>query len=292
MIDKLVAFVSNRFHAPVAFVEKLMKDNVGMLASVVSWALLTSLVPIASGIVAICGLFLQSPQAQQSVVDHLSRALQGAVSPSDLQNLVNLATQHTGLLGLIAFLGILWAGSSVGGAISTVFQPIFEAHGRSFVQQKLIDIGMIFVFALLLMIVLAGTTASTMLERIFSGFPVTGFSSFVIGTAISIGAAFLLFGSIYGVFPNISTESKVRTTWRGALLAAVLFQILSYIWPLYAKFAHFSKYGAVLAPIVVLGAWIYFFSLILILGAEVVAFGALEKGRAPEEETVSYSNVQ
>jgi len=71
--------------------------------------------------------------------------------------------------------------------------------------------------------------------------------------------------------------------WKGALVAALLFQILSYVWPLYVVLFHPQRYGALFAPIIVLGVWIYFFSLILVLGAEVVAFGSLaEASRAGE----------
>jgi uncharacterized BrkB/YihY/UPF0761 family membrane protein len=89
---------------------------------------------------------------------------------------------------------------------------------------------------------------------------------------------------IYAVFPNIQPRFKIGHVWRGALIAALLFQGLSSIWPLYAHFFRPSRYGAVLAPIVVLGVWIYFFSLILVLGAEVIAFSALEEARRAGSE--------
>jgi membrane protein len=291
MIDRLKAF-PDRHPTPVSFIQKLMKDNIGMLASVISWSLFTSIVPIVLGLVAISGLFMRTAAARRTVIDHLSQALQGVLTPDDLKNLVDAVTQNTGLLGIVGFLGVLWGGSNVGGAISTVFQPIFQTPARSFVREKLIDIGMIFVFTFLMLIIVASTTAGAVLNRLVSGFPLTGYSSFVIGTIISLMAAFLLFSVIYAVFPTVTVQSKVRTVWRGALLAAVLFQLLSYVWPLYAHFAHFSRYGAVLAPIVILAAWIYFFSLILLLGAEVVAFGAQRSGRMAEEEPVSYAKVQ
>jgi membrane protein len=274
VIDRLKAF-AGRYPTALSFIQKLMKDNIGMLASVISWSLLTSIVPIVLGLVAISGLFMGDPGARRTVIDHLSQALQGVLTPNDLTNLVDVAIHHTGLLGIVGFLGVLWGGANVGGAISTVFQPIFQTTGRSFVREKLIDIGMIFVFTLLMLIILASTIASAVLDRMVSGFPLTGYSSLIIGTIISLMAAFLLFVVIYAVFPTVTVRSKVRSVWRGALLAAVLFQLLTYVWPLYAHFVHFSRYGAVLAPIVVLAAWIYFFSLILLLGAEVVAFGAL-----------------
>ena len=266
------------------YIKKLSKDNVGVLASIVSWSIVTSLVPIMVGLIAISGLFLRkNPSAQQSVISHLSQALQGVLTSKDLQNLVSTSTQHTGLLGIIGFVGVLWGGSSVGGAISTVFQAIFEVKGRSFIVEKLIDIGMIFIFTALMVIIVLGTTAGAIVQRLFSGFPLSGVTTLVIGTVVSLAAAFLLFASIYAVFPNVETRFKFGNIWKGALTAAVLFEILSFIWPLYAHFAHFGSHGALLGAIAVLMAWIYFFSMTMMVGAEVVAFGAIGEAESKDE---------
>lgn len=265
-------------------IKKLGKDNIGVLASIVSWNVLTSLVPILVGLIAISGVFLRNnPSAQQSVISHLSQALQGVLSQSDLKNLVSAMTQHTGLLGIIGFAGVLWGGASVGGAISTVFQAVFEVKGRNFIIEKLIDIGMIFVFTVLMIIIILGTTAGAMVKRLFTSFALPGIATFVIGTAISLVAAFLLFASIYAVFPHVETRFKFGRAWKGALTAAVLFEILTYIFPLYAHFAHFSSHGALLGAIALLMAWIYFFSITMLVGAEVVAMGGISEAKSKGE---------
>jgi YihY family inner membrane protein len=264
---------------------KVSKDNIGVLASIVAWNVLTSLVPILVGLIAISGVVLRgNPSAQRSVVSHLSQALQGVISSTELQHLVSATTQHTGLLGIIGFAGVLWGGSSVGGAISTVFQTVFEVKGRSFVVEKLIDVGMIFVFTALMIVIILGTSAGAVVNRLFTGFALSGVTTFALGTAISIAAAFLLFASIYAVFPHVEPRFKLANVWKGAFTASVLFEILTYIWPLYAHFAHFESHGALLGAIAVLMAWIYFFSITLIIGAEVVAFGAINEANAQHQE--------
>jgi len=179
---------------------------------------------------------------------------------------------------------VLWGGSSVGGAISTAFQAIFEVKGRSFIVEKLIDVGMIFVFTALMIVIVLGTTAGAIAQRLVSGFPLSGVTTFIIGTGISLVAAFLLFASIYAVFPHVEPRFKLANIWKGALVAAVLFTILSYIWPLYAHFAHFSSHGALLGAIALLMAWVYFFSMTMLIGAEVVAIGAIGEAKAEHED--------
>lgn len=266
------------------YLNKVMKDNVGLLASIIAWNTLTSLIPIMIGLIAISGFILQgNPTLQHSVVSHLSAALQGVFTSSDLNNMVHTATRHSGLLGIIGILGILWGGSSVGGAISTAFQPIFETGGRNFIKEKLLDIGMIFVITILLVIIVAASTYAAIVNRLASGFPLSGAASQVIGSLISLAAGFILFSAIYSAFPNTERRLEIRHVWVGGLVAAVLFDALNLIWPLYAHFAHFSRYGAVLVPVLVLTAWLYFFSLILVIGGECVAIGAL---RAANREKV------
>jgi membrane protein len=267
-----------------AIFQKVMKDNLGTLAAIVSWSVLTSLVPITVGLIAISGFILKNnPSAQQSVITHLSQALQGVLTPKDLTNLVQATIQHSGLLGLIGLLGVLWGGSSVGGAISTVFQAIFEVKGRSFIVEKLIDVGMIFVFTILMVVIIAGTTAGALIKKLFTGFALPGVATFALGTAISLIAAFLLYAAIYAVFPNVETRFKLANVWKGALVGAVLFEILSYIWPLYARFAHFQKDGAILGTLVLLMAWVYFFAITMLLGAEVVAISTLNEANRQDE---------
>jgi membrane protein len=252
--------------------QKVMDDNIGMLAAMISWSILTSIVPIVVGLLALSGLFLHDPGVQANVVKHLSAALQGVFTPKELQNIVSVTTRNTGLLGIIGLLGVIWGGSNVGGAFSTAFQMIFETRGRPFIVEKLIDIGMIVVFTALMIVIVFTTSATALLNRLVGDLPVPQFSQLVLDVAIALLAAYLLFATIYAVFPNIDSRSKVGNIWPGALLAAVLFEALTFIWPIYVTVAHFDRYGALLFALLVLTAWIYFFAIILVIGAEVMAF--------------------
>jgi membrane protein len=275
-----MGFISGFFHKHPSlnlFIHKVMQDNITFLASAVAWTLLTSVVPIVVGLVAISSLFLRDPASQRAIVDHLSNALQGTLQPQDIKQLVTTSIQHSGILALIGIVGILWGGSNVGGAFSTVFQPIFEVNGRDFLKEKLLDVGMIFVFVALMIVIVVSTTAGALLTHLFPSTPIPGGTAFLIGTAVSLAAAFLLFAILYLVFPNSQPRFRLEHVWQGALIAAILFQILSFMWPLYTQISHFSRYGAVIAPMIVLAAWIYFFALILMVGAEIVAFKAIQE---------------
>ncbi len=257
------------------FIQKVMHDNITFLASAVAWTLLTSIVPIVVGLVAISSLFLHDQASQQIVVNHLSYALQGTLQPDEIHQLVTATIRHRGLFVLIGFIGVLYGGSNVGGSFSTVFQPIFEVNGRDLLKEKILDVSMIFVFVVLMLVIIVATSAGALISHLFPVAPIPGGTAFLIGAPISLAAGFLLFAVLYLVFPNPQPRFKFKHVWPGSLVAAILFQILSFIWPIYAGVNHFSRYGALLAPLIVLAAWIYFFSLILMVGAEIIAFAAI-----------------
>lgn len=266
-----------------AFLTKVHKDNITMLASVVSWGILCSVIPILVAIIAIASWLLQSAVRRRELTKRLSQILQHSLTQGELRMLIHVAVQHSGLLSILGIAGITWGASNIGGAMSTVFQPIFQVRGRPILREKIIDIVMILVFTVLMLVILITTTLGALLDRALARAPLPAATSFTIGTIISLLAAVLLFTTLYSVFPNVEPRFKKGNVWKGALVAAVLFQAFSYVWPLYAILFHPHRYGALFAPIVVLGVWIYFFSLILVMGAEVVAFGCLRDAQRAGE---------
>src|SRR5947209_6429102 len=148
-----------------AFVTKLGADNVGMLAGFVSWSVLTAIIPTVVGIAALTSLFLQDPATEQQVIEHLSKALQGVLSPQDIENLVTTVTSMRGLFAIIGFFGLLWGSSNVGGSIATAFQAIFETAGRPFLKEKLLDLGMLLIMTATMLLILAGSFATAFLNK-------------------------------------------------------------------------------------------------------------------------------
>jgi uncharacterized BrkB/YihY/UPF0761 family membrane protein len=138
---------------------------------------------------------------------------------------------------------------------------------------------MLFVFTALISIVLFGTTAAAYLDRFTAALPFPAQAQVVIVTGISLASAFLLFSALYSVFPNIGAGYKLRNVWMGAAPAAILFQLVSTIWPIYVRVSHASRYSAVIFSLIVLTAWLYAYSIILLFGAEVIAVASMRKRR-------------
>jgi len=194
-----------------------------------------------------------------------------------LENLVTLTFRHSILSGIAALAAALWAATRIGFGISTAFQAMFEVRGRPFWREKLIEVGMFLIFLVLMFVIVWMTTSRSALEHSLPE-PLR----FVLTTGTTLLAAFVLFAAIYMVYPHTHEHLKLNNVWRGALLSAVLFQVFTYLWPLYID--HFRRYGGLFFPLLVLTLWIFFFSLLLVLGGEIVALSAIREAEKRGEE--------
>lgn len=271
-----------------AYVQKVRRDNLRFLVSALAWNLLVAVPEIAIGMIAVINLIFRSPSQQRVVARQISRAVQGVLKPDYLERLVHFTMQHPGITLIVGIVAVGWAADSLGCALSDCFGTMFEVRPRGSLMDLLVHLGMFVVFVILLLLIAAGTSAVYHV-----GFP--GPIEMVARTGFTLVASFVLFAVTYIVYPNTEKRFTLANVWRGALPAAVLFQLLTFIWPLSA--AYLSTYGGILVPLLVLAAWVYSFSLILLIGAEILAISAITDaehhgreigprpdGRAPEHD--------
>lgn len=250
--------------------DKVRKDNLRFLTAAVAWNILVSVVPIAIGILALTGLVFHDSSQQQEIVRFTSRAFQGVMKPPYLEKLVTITLGHSAVVAATAVLAVIWSAEQVGFAITCAFEAMFEVAPRKFVWEKLLHVLMFLVFVVLMLMIVGTTVARSVIDRDLShATAIGGLLQFPLTTLVSLLMAFVLFAVIYFAYPNVDLNLRVRHVWIGAAAASVLFQILTFIWPLYAE--SLSKYGGILFPLMVLVLWIYFFSMILLMGGEVVA---------------------
>ena len=265
-----------------AYLEKIQKDNLRFLVAAVAWNILLAAIPMTIGIIALSKVLLPGHSQKRELVKQLSRAFQGVLGPQYLDRVVNLSVQHSGWLLVFTLLAALWGAWNIGLALSDSFDAMFEVNQRPFLQEKLIDLSMFFVLLALVYAIVSITSASGAISHAIRSAGLPHVLTFAVVTGLSLGCAFALFTVLYMVYPNTRMSFRLRNVWHGSLLAAVLFQLLTYVWPLYE--AHFSRYGGLLFPFLVLLLWVYFFSLITVIGAEVVALTVVHQARQTGQE--------
>ncbi len=259
----------------VVLFNKFNNDTTMNLVAMVAFNVLTSIVPLILALITVIALL---PVVSNNVPELAAQI--NSILPADLRKDANMAHLLTSLhsastlLTLVSIVGLLWGGMNLFSSIESAFAFIFRVKTRDLVPQKLMSLAMILLFVVLLplsfvasIVVGAGTTA---LGRILPG-ALSGPSTAALGLATALGSLFVLFVAIYSVVPN--RPVAWRSTWRGALFSAGAMGIVNTAFPLYtAHFVGTREYStAAIATAIITITWFWFFSLVLLLGAQINA---------------------
>jgi membrane protein len=258
------------------FARKFSNDWSMNMVSLLTYNLLTTIFPILLAILtaALYVLGSLSPHAFHEVVAKMSSALpSGMTAAINMNNLQKNLVHVTGPLALISLAGLVWGGANLFSGMENVFSIFFRTQGRAFLPQKLMAVGMVVILAVLLPLSLAASSLVTAGSSTFRSVlpqPLSLVLS-IVGPLTSLFVLWVLFLIIYMVVPN--TKVSFRNAWRGAVAAALLFALFDLLFPLYFQlFLHSnSRYGAVAASLLVLVAWLWFFALITVIGAQINA---------------------
>jgi membrane protein len=119
--------------------------------------------------------------------------------------------------------------------------------------------------------------ATTALGRILPS-SLSGPSTAALGLGTALVALFVLFIAIYTIVPN--RPIAWRHAWRGAIFGALAMAIVNTAFPVYtAHFVGTREYStAAIATAIITITWFWFFSLVLLLGAQI---NALSMGIRP-----------
>jgi membrane protein len=258
------------------FAQKFSNDWSMNMVSLLTCNLLTTIFPLVLAMLT-AALYVfgsLSPQAFHAVVAKMSSALPSSVSVAiNLGDLQKNVVRIRGPLALISLAGLVWGGANLFSSLEDVFSIFFRTQGRAFLPQKLMAMGMVVILAILLPLSLAASslvTAGSSAFRAVLPQPATIVLS-IVGPLTSLFVLWVLFLVIYMVVPT--TKVPFRIAWRGAAAAALLFALFDLLFPLYFKvFLNGNgRYGAVAASLVVLIAWLWFFALITVIGAQINA---------------------
>lgn len=257
------------------FYEKYSADRADEGAVLIAWQALFSLFPLIAGLLALLGLVLRDEERRGAITDAVAGAF--PEQAGDLLSFIEETRDISGLLGVVSILGFLWSGSNLFGQMATVFNRFYDAPDRGFVGQRLMAFMMMVVYLILIVISVSASGAAHFIVDIadqFLGFPLEGIASvlgLVVGWALSLGSAFVMFLALYRVVPNVPLT--FRSVWRGSLVAAFLFLVLNQVFPLYLQFfgGGFAAYKT-LGLFLLLMTWFFFLTRMLVLGPELNAF--------------------
>jgi membrane protein len=229
-------------------------SQAGNYASGLAFNAFLSMFPLILGLLAIVGFATQTASTRTTVLS----AILGFFPQSAHDELVKTFTgvqQHSGLFGIIGVVGLLWSGSSLFTSMEFSLGIIIGARQRSFPRQRGMALAMTILFVVSLV-------ASIGVNALIALPGVVWFFEPLIG--LLVWFTFML--AVYRLVPNRTYQ--VAELWPGAVIAGIAMEILTLLWPLYAKLSHnFSTYGSALALFFVLASWLYFLAVFILLGA-------------------------
>ena len=243
-------------------------------AAALAYYALFSIAPLLLIVISIVGLVFGPDTARASVMDQM-RGLVGESGARGIEQMLAGGRDPTAnaAAGLVGVVVLLFGASGVFGQLKDALNTIWEAPAppggmiASYVRGRFLSFAMVLAVGFLLLVSLlvsaglqaVGTYMTGLLpgsEGIWEG----------VNFLVSWGTITLLFAMIFKYIPD--KEIRWRDVWIGALISALLFSLGKTLIGLYlGRSAVASAYGAA-GSLVVLLVWVYYSSLLVLLGAE------------------------
>ena len=257
--------------------EKFLADNGFFYTSALAFNLLLYFVPLSLLIVSLLGYtVLDSERA----MDEVQSVLQAFLPQSQQALAENLAAvvADRGLLGFVGIVSFVVFSSFLFGSIRIVLNQVFCAQqSRTFIRGVGIDVLMTLLVTVLMLVVVANTSFLTIAWTLTERYPSLAVffepALTVLDRALGFVATITLFYVLYRVPPAVTLPWRAVAI--GALAATLLFQSARWGFAWYVSMAQESLvlYGA-LGGLMFFFMWLYYASLVFILGAEVAWFCA------------------
>jgi membrane protein len=265
------------------FYQKLNQDDIFFLASALSFNFLICIIPLLLVILSILGFFLHSYQDTLYYIQGYIERMLPYASPKMTKSILNLVKDRK-LVGLIGFLGLLWAATRLFGSIRTVLDKTLEVswpHG--YLREKLYDLFMVFVSGLLFLISIIASTIWDLIRSFPEKIGIVLPEWFKIpfwGRLVGLGGGYffsvLLFLVLYLFLPSRRPRKGVALI--SSLLIAGLWEAVKYLFRVYVNLINnFTTVYGSLGLLVVFIFWIYYSCLIFVIGGEIIWF--LERRR-------------
>jgi len=250
--------------------KKFDKDHGFFLSSGVTFNLLICLIPLILLLFALLGTYLYG---SREVLNHIRGYMESAFPSLDpkLMNSLLRIIRHRKIVGVLGIGGLVWASTWVFSSLRIALNVVFQAReGRGVLRGKGIDLLMVLLAGIFLLLSMLLTSVMTFVQGYrFSPFlnmiPIIRFIlKYVIPFLFTFWMCFL----IYKVVPD--RKIRFRTAFQAALFTSLLWEVAKQLFGWYVlHLGRFSIIYGSLSALAVFFLWIYYSSVILILGGEV-----------------------
>jgi membrane protein len=297
MIDRLVAFGTRTVAAVDGWLQRyrltrvartaviglLDHDGLNYAASMAYFSILSFVNVLLLGAVLLAALIGEG-QARTVILTWFANNT--PISPALIEEMIDAAIQSRGSITIVGLIFLLWGALGFFGAVSRGINRAFSDGKPLFIlREKLLGILLIlFSGGLILASVAIGFVTSYLQNQtreIVDRFQGGDVLVALIGSIVPFLLVFVAYLVLYRVVP--SQKVTFGEVWPGAFVAAVLWTVLRVGYTFYVtEFANFEDLFGPLAAIITLIVFIYFASVVLLIGAEVARANLIEAGQHRE----------
>ncbi len=250
--------------------KKFDSDNGFFLSSGITFNILICLIPLSLLLLAIVGTYLYS---DREVLNHIRRYFENAAPSLDariMRNILRIIRDRK-IVGILGIGGLIWTSTWVFSSLRTALNMIFQVErDRSIFRGKAIDLFMILLSGIFLLMSMIFTSGITFIQSNPLGhFLAMGQTlQFILKYIIPFLFTFWMCFLIYKIIPN--RKIYFKTALQAALFTSLLWEVSKQLFGWYVQ--HLGKFSMVygsLSTLAIFFLWVYYSSVILLLGGEV-----------------------
>jgi membrane protein len=257
---------------PARVAAKFVDDKGPDWAVQIAWNSLLAMFPILLFAAGVIGLVLGFAGING---DDVRRSLVAVIPNGDVGSQLASAVQQfkkaSGLLAVVGFAGLLVGGTALFGNMDRAFAHVYRVRPRGFLAQRLMSVGMVFIFTALVGLDIGSALVLPLLKDLVGYVPLAmtrGALGLVMQVLVGTLVSFVFFATSYYVVPNR------KSTWRevlpGAATAGILLELVTLVFPIYVSLnSGLQRYGQTFGLMFVLMTFFFFMGLITMLGVEV-----------------------
>ena len=258
-------------------IKQIDEHHLFLLAGGLAFSIFICIIPFALIVFAVVGTILNSEYMQLQVNGLIDTIIPYHQYSEFVKRIIftriSEVIEYKNLAGIIGGFGLLFAASGLFSSMRTILNSVFDSRtDEHFILAKLKD------FALVIMVILIFFVTTILMPFVdilrqkadqfqSLNFLYSGIFEHVVFSLLSLVLVFILFSVLYFAVPKKKLGKKA--TFLSAFWAAILWETAKQIFGYYIY--HFSALGKIYGTyvlFVVVAFWIYYSSIVFIVGAE------------------------
>ncbi|MEO8510881.1 MAG: YihY/virulence factor BrkB family protein [Chloroflexota bacterium] len=228
--------------------------------------------------VVVLSFVVDQGEARRFIIDQIQSGT--PLDADAIGGVIDAVIDSRGGITIVGFVLLLWSALGVFSALSTgVSRAFSDAPKRGFLADKLVGLLLLGVTGVLAIgSVATGVVTGILQEQaasVLAAIPGGGWALAGIGLVVPLVLIFIAFLLVYRVVPN--RKVTFAEVWPGALAATLLWTVLRFGFTYYATGV--ARYDSAFGPIstaITLLAFLYFASVVVLLGAEFARASAVD----------------